>query len=71
MFNFGVGDLTIIVVVAMVFIGSKHLVQVGRESRDRSPGHRERPPWKASEWLLVAVTVVVGLLATALVLAGR
>jgi hypothetical protein len=67
-FNFGLGEITVLVLLAIIFFGPKRLSELGESLRQTLglsgpvAGSRGRAEdgWSAADWALVALTVVLG-----------
>lgn len=77
MFNLGVGELTVLLLLALIFVGPKRLPDLGaglgemlarrHTGRLREPAplllqRRESRRWSVSDWLLVLTAVGLGVL---------
>lgn len=59
MFNFGLGELTVLALLLIIFLGPRRLKPLS-ELIERAGRDLELPKWTTVDWSLVALTVVLG-----------
>jgi hypothetical protein len=69
MFNLGPGEITVLLLLGVIFFGSKRVPELFDETsvelRRSSP--RKLPDWTTKEWRLVVIAVLLAATAAALV----
>jgi Sec-independent protein translocase protein TatA len=71
-FNLGLGEVTVLVLLAIIFLGPARLPDLSRALVRTTRGRRRReaqddaPPWTWSDWLLVGAVAVLAIAALAL-----
>lgn len=77
MFNFGPGEIAILVLLGLLFLGPKRLPYIGEGLREQVRSFQHGAPldpaqrWTRSDWVAVGGTLLVGSFALALTIASN